>query len=142
MTSALLHVPGLAGRFAVGVALTAVLVASLLVRGGETPHMRVETPRVSAGDHVLVRFDAPVKGWQRGSLWLTLVPVGSAERFVGERVVIDEGDVEATIAAREEGPHELRLIVPGTGSAAPIARASVHVMPRVTAKGEPPAWYW
>jgi hypothetical protein len=130
-------------RLAAVAGFAAFLAASLLARGGEAPRMRVATPLVSAGDHVLVRFDAPpVRSRGRGAMWLTLVPAESAEGFVGERVVLDEGAAEATISAIEEGSYELRLISVAAGTAAVVARARVEVAKRVTARREPPAWYW
>ncbi|MBX3188650.1 MAG: hypothetical protein KF819_16655 [Labilithrix sp.] len=119
----------------------AVVAASVGARGGEAPRMRVETTRLSAGDHVLVHFDAPVKSNAR-PLWLTLVPIGSTEGFVGERVAIDEGAEEATVSAHEEGTYELRLVSASSASPAVIARVRVDVAARGVARREPPAWYW
>jgi hypothetical protein len=106
--------------------------------------MRVVTAHVRAGDRVVVRFDAsPVGPLQRGHVWLALVPEGSSEQFVGERVIIEEGAAEATVATDEEGAYELRLV-----DASPrrlssvVARAHVQVDEAVVAGSVAPAWYW
>jgi hypothetical protein len=106
--------------------------------------MRVVTAQVRAGDRVVVRFDAsPVALHQRGHVWLTLVPEGSDEQFVGERVVLEEGAAEATIATGEEGAYELRLV-----DASPrrlsrvVARARVQVEEAIVVRAAAPAWFW
>jgi hypothetical protein len=122
----------------------AVLATTVVGCGEDPPPMRVVTAHVRAGDRVVVHFAAsPVAPRQRGHVWLTLVPEGSSEQLVAERVVIEEGAAEATIATAEAGAYELRLV-----DASPrrlsrvVARARVLVEEAVLTGAVAPAWYW
>ena len=106
--------------------------------------MHILTTHVRTGDRVVVQFDAPpVAPRERGDRWLTLVPEGSDEEFVGERAVIDVGAAEASISTAHEGAYELRLV---DGSprhlSRVVARTRVEVARAVLAHDEAPAWYW
>jgi len=106
--------------------------------------MRVLTTHVRAGESVVVRFDAPpVAPLRRGDLWLTLAPVGSAEGFTGERTVIEEGAVEASIMVGDEGRYELRLVdrSPRRLSGV-VARSLIEVDRPAVARNQAPAWFW
>lgn len=118
--------------------------ATLLACGGDAPRMRVLSTRVRSGDSVVVRFDAPpVAARARGDVWLTLVPQGTIDGFVGERIVIDEGATEVTIRAGDEGAYELRLVDQSPRRLSPVvARARVDVDRPAVARNEAPAWYW
>lgn len=106
--------------------------------------MSVTSAHVRAGESVVVRFDAPpVAAKARGNMWLTLVPVGSGDEFVGERVVIEEGASDATVPAGDEGSYELRLVDRSPRRLrGVVARMRVDVERPAVASGEAPAWYW
>ncbi|MDB4939364.1 MAG: hypothetical protein JWP87_6336 [Labilithrix sp.] len=112
--------------------------------GTNAPRMTIASSQVRAGESVVVRFDAPpVAPRSRGDVWLSLVPVGSSEEFVGERVVIDEGAGEATVPAGEEGTYELRLVDESPRRLSRVvSRMRVEVERAAAAHNEPPAWYW
>jgi|GEM_PF-4282931 len=122
-----------------------VLACASVACGDDAPRMRLETTRVRAGDRVVVRFDvSPAIGITRGAVWLSLVPVGSSDAFVGERVILEDGAAEATVGTAVEGAYELRLV-----DASPrrlrtiVERRRVDVEPAVVATAsEPPPWYW
>lgn len=110
----------------------------------DAPRMRVGTSHVRAGDSIVVRFDAPpVAPRGRGDVWLTLVPARASDDFAGERVVIEEGAVEATVPAGDEGTFELRLVDESPRRLSRVvSRAPVAVERAVLARNEAPAWYW
>ena len=110
----------------------------------DAPRMRVGTSHVRAGDSIVVRFDAPpVAPRGRGGVWLTLVPARASDDFAGERVVIEEGAVEATVPAGDEGTFELRLVDESPRRLSRVvSRAPVAVERAVLARNEAPAWYW
>jgi hypothetical protein len=118
--------------------------ATSLACGGDAPRMSVVSAHVRAGDTVVVRFDAPpVTSRARGDVWLTLVPEGTSDEFVGERIVIDEGAAEATLPAGDEGAFELRLVDQSPRRLSPVvARIRVDVDRPAVARNEAPAWYW
>jgi hypothetical protein len=118
--------------------------ATLLACGGDAPRMRVMSTHVRSGDSVVVRFDAPpVAARARGDVWLTLVPQGTSDDFVGERIVIDEGAADATVPAGDEGVYELRLVDQSPRRLSRVvARARVDVDRPAVARNEAPAWYW
>ena len=122
----------------------AVLASALAGCGSDGGRMRVAATHVRAGESVVVRFDAPpVAALHRGSVWLTLVPVGSRDDFAGQRAVIDEGAAEATIVASDEGAYELRLVDHSPRRLSRVvARSRVDVERAVVARNEAPAWYW
>lgn len=110
----------------------------------DAPRMRVGTSHVRAGDSIVVRFDAPpVAPRGRGDVWLTLVPARASDDFAGERVVIEEGAVEATVPAGDEGTFELRLVDESPRRLSRVvSRVPVAVERAVLARNEAPAWYW
>ncbi len=110
----------------------------------DAPRMRVGTSHVRAGDSIVVRFDAPpVAPRGRGDVWLTLVPARASDDFAGERVVIEEGAVEATVPAGDEGTFELRLVDESPRRLSRVvSRAPVAVERAVLVRNEAPAWYW
>jgi len=121
-----------------------VLAAMPLGCDGGGGRMRVLTTQVRAGESVVVRFDAPpVAPLRRGDVLLTLVPVGSDDGFVGQRMVIEEGAAEATIVVGDEGTYELRLLdrSPRRLSGV-VARSRIKVDRRIALGSEAPAWFW
>lgn len=128
----------------------AVLVTSLalgvagIACGNDAPRMRVATSHVRAGESIVVRFVVPpVAPRGRGDVWLTLVPATASDDFSGERVVIEEGAVEATIPAGDEGKYELRLVDESPRRLSRVvSRAPVAVERAALARNEAPAWYW
>lgn len=120
------------------------LPATSLACGGETPAMHVVTQHVRAGDVVVVRFDAPpARPFARGDVWLTLAPAGSTDEMTGERIVIEEGAVEAAIPAGDAGAYELRLVDQSPRRLSRVvARLGLQVERPAVARNEPPAWYW
>lgn len=112
--------------------------------GNDAPAMRVATSHVRAGESIVVRFDAPpVAPRGRGDVWLTLVPVAASDEYSGERVVIEEGAVEATIPAGDEGTYELRLVDESPRRLSRVvSRVPVAVERPALAGNEAPAWYW
>jgi hypothetical protein len=127
-----------------------LVVASLLVGrtlpacGGDSPRMRALTAHVRSGDSIVVRFDAPPVGPRaRGSVWLTLVPRGSSEDFSGERTVVEEGALDASLPAGDEGTYELRLVDQSPRRLSRVvARVPIVVERPAVARNEAPAWYW
>jgi hypothetical protein len=119
-------------------------VASSLACGIDAPRMRVMATHVHSGESVVVRFDAPpVAPRGRGDVWLTLVPQGAGDDFIGERVILDEGAAEATIHAGDVGAYELRLVDRSPRRLSPVvARARVDVDRPAVPRDEAPAWYW
>lgn len=106
--------------------------------------MHIVTTQVRTGDRLVVQFEAPpVARWERGERWLTLVPAASNEEFVGERVVIEEGALEAAIGTWDEGAYEVRLVdgSPRRPSRV-VARLRVEVAHAALMRQEAPAWYW
>jgi hypothetical protein len=128
----------------------ALLVTSLtlgvagIACGSDGPRMRVATSHVRAGESIVVRFDAPpVAPRGRGDVWLTLVPATASDDFAGERVVVEEGAVEATVPAGDEGTFELRLVDESPRRLSRVvSRAPVAVEHAALARNEAPAWYW
>ena len=85
-------------------------LALVLAAGCEgAPRMRVDAEEVPAGASLRVRFDGPVGARARDRRWLTLVPRGSSDALVGDRVLLDEGAAEATVPTVAPGAFELRL---------------------------------
>lgn len=86
--------------------------------------MRVEAEPVPAGARLRVRFEAPVGGRALDRRWLTLVPRGSSDALVGDRVLLEAGAAEATVPTVAPGAFELRLHDE-------YPRRSYHVVQRV-----------
>ncbi len=128
-----------AALFLVSVALGVAAVAC----DSDASRMQVVTTHARAGESIVVRFDTPpVAPRGRGDVWLTLVPAGASDEFVGEHVVLGEGVAEATIPAGDEGAFELRLVDESPRRLARVvSRARVEVGRASLARNEAPAWY-
>lgn len=128
-----------------GLAAVLAVAASAAVACGDTaPRMRLAATHVRVGDSVVVRFDVPPVGRRsRGDVWISLVPVGSDDDRVGQRVIIEEGAAEVAVPVGDEGKYELRLVDRSPRRLSRVvARARVDIDRPSSTHEEAPAWYW
>jgi len=118
-----------------GVLLTSCLVAC----DGPAPRMHLVRAEVRAGEHVVVHLeDVP----RLRGVWLTLAPPSAPASYVGDRVRVEEGATQVTVATSSPGRYEVRLH-DGFPERAHhlVGRASVHVDEPAFARRDP-VWFW
>jgi hypothetical protein len=130
-------------RLAFVLASLCVSALSLAACGGDSPRMMVEPRPFQAGEGLVVQFEAPVLSSAFDKRWLTLVPLGSPDTFVGDRVLVEPGATEVVVPTLSGGLFELRLHdgYPRRSHHV-IGRLPVEVQRRPVARSAPPLWYW